>query len=274
MATPVPSRSRAIAAKSSGGLLEPIQIVGPQPQRHLPRLLRRPRTIGVDHEGNVAAGGLACRPDFGLLGFVKLDVTIALRHRLSGARRDLLRVAILQQAGIGRQPVAPCPTEQPVQRQTGRLAGDVPQRDVESGKSEDRDAVAAEQMQLLLQVVAEFGDVARVPADRQGSHHVVQGGANGIGAGVAERLAPADDAGIGFHSYEQDVVGRPGAQTFTLMTAAESVRHLYRLRVDARDLHSTLPFLLMSASKLSAWGRSASRLDAKRGSPAGTPASR
>ena len=104
--------------------------------------------------------------------------------------------------------------------------------------------------------------------------HVVHGGAHGIGAGVAEGLAPADDAGVGLDPHQQDVVGRPGAQAFALVTAAEGVRHLHRMRVDTRDLHSILPLLLMSASSFSACARSASRLEVKRGSPAGAVASR
>src|SRR4029450_10224405 len=151
---------------------------------------------------------------------------------------------------------------------------DVPQRDVETRQGEDRYAVAAEQVQLLLQVIGEPGDIARVLADRDGCDHVVHGGAYGVGAGIAEGLAPADDAIVGFDPHQQDVVGRPGAQAFALVTAAEGVRHLHRMRVDTRDLHSILPLLLMSAKSFSACARSASRLEAKRGSPAGAVASR
>src|SRR4029453_18268255 len=135
-------------------------------------------------------------------------------------------------------------------------------------------AVAAEQMQLLLQVVGELGDVARVLADRDGGDPVVQGGAHGVGAGIAEGLAPADDAVVGFDPHQKDVVGRPGTQPFALVTAAEGVRHLHRMRVDTRDLHSILPLLLMSAKTFSAGARSPTRLEAKRGSPAGAVASR
>src|SRR4029453_13973765 len=172
------------------------------------------------------------------------------------------------------QPVAARPAQQTMQRQAGRLAGDVPQRDVETRQGEDRYAVAAEQVQLLLQVIGEPGDVARVLAHGDGRDHVVAGGPHGVGAGIAEGLAPADDAVVGFDPHQKDVVGRPGTQAFALVTAAEGVRHLHRMRVDTRDLHSILPLLLMSAKSFSAWAWSARRLEAKRGSPAGAFARR
>ncbi len=162
--------------------------------------------------------------------------------------------------------------QQAMQRQVGRLAGDVPQGDVEPRQGEDRDAVAAEQVQLLLQVVAESRDVARILADREGCDHVVQGRAHGIGAGIAERFAPADDARVRLDPHQQGV--DHDRHALALVTAAEGVRHLHRMRVDTRDLHSILPLLLMSASSFSACAWSASRLEVKRWSPAGAIASR
>src|SRR4029450_12646158 len=114
----------------------------------------------------------------------------------------------------------------------------------------------------LLQVLGEPGDVARILADRNGRDHVVYGGAHGVGAGVAEGLAPADDAAVGLDAHQQDVVGRPGAQALALMITTEGVRHLHRMRVDTRDLHSILPLLLMSAKSFSACSWLASRLEA------------
>ena len=103
-------------------------------------------------------------------------------------------------------------------------------------------------MQLLLQVIREAGDVARVLADREGRHHVVERGLHRISTAVAEGLTPADQAGVGLDPHQQDIVGRPGTQAFAFMAAPEGVRHLDRLAVDARDLHSMRPLRLMSAS--------------------------
>src|SRR3546814_11718534 len=64
------------------------------------------------------------------------------------------------------------------QRQARRLAGDVPERDVEPGQREQRDAVTPEQMQPLLQAVVQAGDVAGVLAYRSRRDHVVDGGGN------------------------------------------------------------------------------------------------
>jgi hypothetical protein len=183
---------------------------------------------------------------------VQLDVAIAFADRLLHARRHLLRVAVLQQAGIGRQPIAPRTAQQAIERQVRGLARDVPQRDVESRQSEDREAVAAEQMELLLQVVGEARDVACVLADGDRRHHVVQRRGDGVAAAVAEGLAPADDAGVGLDPHQQDVVGRPVAAAIARRVAAEGERHLDRVAVYARDLHATLPVRLISARSFSA----------------------
>ena len=251
-----------------------MEIVGSELHRHVARLLGRPRAVGVDHDGHALAHRQPGRPHLGLLGLVQLDVAIALVERLLGPRRHFLGIAIFEQAGVGRQAVASGAAQQAMQRQVGRLAGDVPQRDVEPRQGEDGDAVAAEQVQLLLQVVAELRDVARILADRERRDHVVQGRAHGIGAGIAERFAPADDARVRLDPHQQDVVCRPGAQALALVTAAEGVRHLDRMAVDARDLHSIFPFVRISASMRSACARSASRFEVKRRSPAGASASR
>src|SRR5262245_10793563 len=129
-------------------------------------------------------------------------------------------------------------------------------------------------MQLLLEVVAQPRDVAGILTDGERSDHVMQRRPYGVRAGIAKRLAPADQASIGLHANQQDVVGRPGAKTFTLVTAAEGVGDLDRLAVDARDLHAFSPFSRISANSRSACARSASRLDVKRGSPAGAVARR
>jgi len=83
---------------------------------------------------------------------VQLDVAIALLDREFRSRGDALGIAVFEQAGIARQRGLSCPAEQAMERQVGGLAGDVPKRDVEARQRKDRDAVAAEQMQLLLQI--------------------------------------------------------------------------------------------------------------------------
>jgi hypothetical protein len=119
---------------------------------------------------------------------VQLDVAIALFDRLLGARRDLLGIAVLQQAGIGRQLVAARAAQQPMQRQAGCLAGDVPQRDVEARQREDRDAVAPNRCSFCCR---SQGGRCRVLPTRGAI--MLSGGAHRVAA-VAERLAPADQA--------------------------------------------------------------------------------
>jgi hypothetical protein len=134
MGTPVPSQAGNSyeVFRREDRLLQPVQVVLAQLQSHVPRLLGRPWAVGVDHDGDVVARRQPRRLDLRLLGLVQLDVAIALLDRLLGARGDLLRIAVLQQAGIGRQLVAARAAQQPMQRQAGRLAGNVPQRDVET----------------------------------------------------------------------------------------------------------------------------------------------
>jgi hypothetical protein len=96
---------------------------------------------------------------------VQLDVAVAAGD---GRRRDPahdIGVGVAQQAGIGRKLRSAGAAEEAVERQAGRLAGDVPQRDVEAGQAEGDGAVAPEEMQLLLQVAADAADVAGIAAD-------------------------------------------------------------------------------------------------------------
>ena len=85
-----------------------------------------PRAVGVDHDRDTVAGRFTGRADLGFLGLVQLDVAVAFGDRLRGPRRDLLGIAILQQAGVGWQAVAARATQQAIERQVRRLAGNVP----------------------------------------------------------------------------------------------------------------------------------------------------
>ena len=93
-----------------------------------------------------------------------------------------------------------------------------------------RDAVAAEQVELLLQVAASSLAMSRASWPIAiGAIMLCSGRAHGVGAAVAEGLAPADDAGVGLDLDQQDVVGRPVAPAVARRTAAEGERHLDRM---------------------------------------------
>jgi len=253
IATPVPSRSRAIRReilRREDRLFEPVKIVGAQFQRHLPRLLGRPRAVGVDHERHAVARRVARGPNLGLFGLVQLDVAITLLDREPGARGNEFAVAELEQARIGGQRCLPGAAQQPMQGQVGGLAGDVPQCDVEARQGEDGDAVAAVQMQRLLQVVGEPPNVARVAADHPRHDHPVQHRPHRLHAAVAERIAPTNDAGIGLHLHQESVVAGPAREATRL--AAEGEGNLDRERLDRGNLHAAAPFSRTSASSRSA----------------------
>ena len=229
-----------------------MHVVGPELQGHLARLFGRPGTVGVDHDLHVGACRLPRGAYFGDLRLVQFDVPIALLDREFGTRRDALRVLVLQEAGVGRQRRLPRSAQQPVQRQVGRLARDVPQRDVETRQREHGDAIAAEQVQFLLQVARKPGDVSGIPANRQRRHHRVDRALYRVGAVVAERVAPARDAVVGLHLDHQDIVGRSGARRDAACRLTEGEGHLDVDGFYFRDLHAAFPFSLTAASNCSA----------------------
>src|SRR5260221_7211590 len=129
-------------------------------------------------------------------------------------------------------------------------------------------------MEFLLQVARQLGDVTGVAAECERSYHEMDRALHRVGAVVAERLAPAGDAGVGLELDQQDVVGRASTRSRTARRLSEGEWYLDDDAVDLRDLHDTDPFSRISASSRSACVWSASRLEVKRGSPSGAGPSR
>ncbi len=77
-------------------LLEPMEVVGLELERHLARLARRPGAVGVEHKGHAIAGRLARRLDLGLGRLVQLDVGIALGQRRARPLGHDLGVVVLE----------------------------------------------------------------------------------------------------------------------------------------------------------------------------------
>src|SRR3546814_12213596 len=73
--------------------------------------------------------------------FRSLDVAIAFLDRRLGDVADHLGVLVLEQAGVGRDRRLHLPAEQAVQRQARRLAGDVPERNVDAADRERGDEI-------------------------------------------------------------------------------------------------------------------------------------
>ncbi len=112
-----------------------------------------PGAVGVHHQGYAVAGGGAGRAHLGLADLVQLDETEAVIEGLARARGDTLLVQIPHQARVSGNLAAPRAAEQPMQRQSGRLAGDIPERNVDAADGEQGDPVATPEMVFLLQVV-------------------------------------------------------------------------------------------------------------------------
>ena len=89
--------------------------------------------------------------------------------------------------------------------------GEIPQRDIEPRYRKHRDAVAAEQMQIALDLFHEGGDSGcirnRVAAGLR-RDHFVDGGEGCPRADIAEGIAPAGDAGIGRNLDHDDLQRR------------------------------------------------------------------
>src|SRR5262249_11488299 len=129
------------------------------------------------------------------------------------------------------------------------LAREIPERDVEAADREDRDAVAAEEMQRLLELVVEAGDVAGIAAQRHRHHHALQCRLDRGRAVIGKRIAPSDKTVGGLDSHEQRLEPGPGAAAPTRGMADALERDLERYRLDALDLQgchhlppSTTPF--------------------------------
>ena len=131
-------------------------------------------------------------------------------HRPPAVFRDQRRVAVAQQARIGLELRALAAAQQSVQRLAGALAEDVPQRDLDAGEGIDERPVAAQQVHRMQDVAGKRLDV---PASRPitSGATIVSSAALVVGdGGMAERLAPADQAVLRLDPHQQDLEMRPG----------------------------------------------------------------
>ncbi|MBA7714535.1 hypothetical protein ES703_123561 [subsurface metagenome] len=152
--------------------------------------------VHVDHQGNICADRLPRRLYRCQGGLVQLDRGIALADRLGAFARDKVRCADPQQARIGRNPGALLRAQQLVQRHALHAGGKVPQRDVEPRNRKHRDAVAAEQMQIALDLFHEGGNsggVRHLLATGLRRDHLVDRSIGRERADIAEGIAPAGE---------------------------------------------------------------------------------
>ena len=223
-------------------LLQPMEIVSLEPFRHRERHRRSPRAVRVRAERHVGPHGLACRRDLGLARLVQLDGGIAFVQRGTHGGSDQLAVPILEQAGVaGNQRRRGRPAEELPERQPRPLAREVPERDVDGGDAEHGDAVAAEEVQRLLQLAVERGDVGRVAPDEDGRHRRVDDRLERRHAVVAEAFAPAGGAVLGLDPDQQNRKPLPRLPAPGRRRPAVVVRDGEGDGFDAGDLHGGIP---------------------------------
>ena len=137
-----------------------MEIELPKLARHDSCLLGRPRTVGVDHQRDPFTGRVPSRRHFQYFGLVDLNGVISFRTRLRDVLADEFRIAVFQQAGIAGHARAGSATQQTMKGNTGSLTRDIPERDIKCGERKDGDAIATEEVQFLLHVARNTGDIS------------------------------------------------------------------------------------------------------------------
>ena len=136
---------------------------------------------------------------------------------------------------VGRQ-LRPVMAPQPVQRQLGRFAERVPQRDVERRHRHGGDAAAAERDGGLPQILPDRLDRAGILADDARDDHFVEAGDDGSDTRPEqEQIAHAGDAAFGLDIDHQKVAGV--AEGMALEPRRLRPRHAQHGGADGRDGH-------------------------------------
>ena len=139
---------------------------------------------------------------------MQLDRRKAASQRRLAFAGDELRIPDPEQARIGRNLRALAGTEQTVQRHALRAGCEVPQRDVEAGDREHRDAVTAEQVQVALDAIHErrnAGGIRDLEAARLRRNHLGDGLCGRLRTHVAPGVAPAGQPGVSRNLDDDDV---------------------------------------------------------------------
>ena len=212
------------------------------------RLRAAERAVHVDHQRHARADRLARGKHRRRRGLVQLDRAIAALPRGAAFARDALRFADAQQARIAGNLRAPGAADQLMQRHALDPGGEVPQRDVEPGDRKHGDAVAAEQMQVALDLLHEGRDPVRLRhflAARLWCDHLLDRGAGGARGDVGEGVAPTGEAAIG-RDLDHDHVERGDCRgSLAEACGAGVIGNAKMMRADVGDQHGRL-FLFLS----------------------------
>jgi hypothetical protein len=129
----------------------------------------------------------------------------------------------------------------------GDLAGDVPKRDVDGREAIDQGAAAPEYMEFLLQIERELAGLRCIAADALRSKDGIDGGLHRGNGRKAERLAPADDTGVGCDRDDQRIGRLPAFSSTPRARARRSTRRKGNSQRDgfySGNLHGDLTGLM------------------------------
>ncbi len=153
-------------------------------------------------------------------------------HAPHSARR-----AVAHEAGVGPHLATAGAAEEIAQRQTGALARDVPQRDVDGGVRVNHRTIASEDVEGLRRLAMQGVDVGRVLTHEPRGHVGLERGLGGRDDGVAEALAPAGDAGVGLHLDEEMIHGGEAQAGELLLWRPHVERDADVVGADGGDFH-------------------------------------
>ena len=200
-------------------------------------------TVHVDHQRNAGADRLPRGKHRRRCGLVQFDRLVTPPQRGLAFACDQFGFADPQQARIGGNPRAFRRADQPMQRHALRFRGKVPQRDIERRYREHGDAVAAEQMQVALDLFHEGGNISRVgnlEAARLRRDHFLDGGAGRPRADIGKGVAPAGDAGIGGNLDHHDFQRRDRRGALLEARDPGVIGDADMVRPDIGDQHGSL----------------------------------
>ena len=200
-------------------------------------------TVQVDHQRNAGTDRLPRGKYRRRCGLVQFDRLVAQPQRRLAFACDQLGFADPQQARIGGNPRAFGLADQRCNGTPLAFGGKVPQRDIERRYREHGDAVAAEQMQVALDLFHEGGNISRVgnlEALRLRRDHFLDGSVGCPRADIRKGIAPAGDAGIGGDLDHDDLQRGYGGSALLEARDPGVIGDADVVRPDIGDQHGSL----------------------------------
>ena len=135
------------------GLLEPPQLKSLELAAHADRVFHGPRAVGVEHQLHTPAGDFPSARHRLDVDLMKLDRRVAEHERGRHGLADLGRCLVAQQARVHAGPRLAEPSEQLVDRHAPRLAGQVPERQLDAAQGHHREAATPPDHQRAMHAI-------------------------------------------------------------------------------------------------------------------------